>query len=295
MKVAISGETLGSVMKLEDILPIFKENGVNSIEIWPENIPVQVGKNIVHKRLYANRDVLKAKEILEKFDMKVACVCFGAGFDKDLAENKTLFSGELRRAVEVAAELGANVVNHYCYYVAMNDEYPLEELKGYYREAIEKAEELKVYLALENEAHDITKNPVRMKEIVKYMGSEYFRTNYDATNYYQSGYEGFPYAYEILKDCIIHVHIKNGCIYMPEFGHKEACRGGEMTGALSGKYIYYPYASDGAVNIDGLLRRLIRDGYEGYCTIEPHTTPELCLQYYKEETTYLRQRNIYAE
>lgn len=29
-----------------------------------------------------------------------------------------------------------------------------------------------------------------------------------------------------------------------------------MTGMFAGNDIYYPYASDGAVNIDGLLRRL---------------------------------------
>ena len=56
--------------------------------------------------------------------------------------------------------------------------------------------------------------------------------------------------------------------------------------------IYYPYASDGAVNIDGLLRRLEKDGYTGFCTMEPHTTPEKCLDFYREETAYLRERGI---
>ena len=54
----------------------------------------------------------------------------------------------------------------------------------------------------------------------------------------------------------------------------------------------YPYASDGAVNIDGLLRRLEKDGYTGFCTMEPHTTPEKCLDFYREETAYLRERGI---
>lgn len=47
-----------------------------------------------------------------------------------------------------------------------------------------------------------------MKTIVEHMNSEYFKTNFDATNYYQAGYEGFPYAYEVLKEYIVHVHIK---------------------------------------------------------------------------------------
>ena len=65
-----------------------------------------------------------------------------------------------------------------------------------------------------------------------------------------------------------------------------------MTGMFAGNDIYYPYASDGAVNIDGLLRRLEKDGYTGFCTMEPHTTPEKCLDFYREETAYLRERGI---
>ncbi len=292
MKLAISGEALGSVMELGDILKIVKQNGVNAIEIWPENIPLEQGKALVHKRLYANRDIKKAKEILEREGVEVACVCFGAGFDHELAGNRELFAQELKRAVRIAKELGAKVVNHYCYYVAMEEDYPLAELQKYYEPAIAAAEKYGIYLALENEAHDITKSPVKMRQIVEAMNSDFFRTNYDATNYYQAGFEGFPYSYEVLKDLIVHVHIKNGCIYHPEFGHKEACRGQGMTGNLTGESIYYPVASDGAVNVDGMIRRLERDGYEGYCSLEPHTLPEICLEYYEEETKYLYQRGF---
>ena len=252
MKAAISGETLGSVMELDEILSLFQKNGIHFIEIWPENIPVKVGKTLLHKRLYANRDVEQAKKILEKYQIKAACVCFGAGFDKELAKDPELFSRELERAVEIAYELGAKVVNHYCYHVAMGPEISFSELEKYYGRAIRKAKQRKIYLALENEAHDITQSPEGMKTIVEHMNSEYFKTNFDATNYYQAGYEGFPYAYDI----------------------------------------YYPYASDGAVNIDGLLRRLEKDGYTGFCTMEPHTTPEKCLDFYREETAYLRERGI---
>ena len=212
--------------------------------------------------------------------------------DKELAKDPELFSRELERAVEIAYELGAKVVNHYCYHVAMGPEISFSELEKYYGRAIRKAKQRKIYLALENEAHDITQSPEGMKTIVEHMNSEYFKTNFDATNYYQAGYEGFPYAYEVLKEYIVHVHIKNGCFYHPEFGHEKQCRGGKMTGMFAGNDIYYPYASDGAVNIDGLLRRLEKDGYTGFCTMEPHTTPEKCLDFYREETAYLRERGI---
>lgn len=293
MKLAISGEGLGSVYRLEDILRIIKKNKVQAIEIWPENVPVEAGKELVHKRLYANRDAGRAKEILDREGVKAACVCFGAGFAKELAQDRELFSSELKRAVKTAHRLGAGVVNHYCYYVAMEEPWSVERLKSYYDPAIEEAEKYGIYLALENEAHDITRSPEQMAQIVDAMGSPCFRTNYDAVNYYQAGFEGFPYAYEVLKDRIVHVHIKNGCVYCPEHGHKENCRGAAMTGRMSGGNIYYPVASDGAVNIDGLLMRLKKDGYKGFCSLEPHTVPELCMEYYREETGYLYEKGIF--
>lgn len=295
MKLAIAGETLGSVKELDEILKLFKKYGVHAIEIWPENIPVQEGKSLIHKRLYANRDVEKAKEIIAANGMETACVCFGAGFDKELAENTELFAAELERAVYVAKELGAKVVNHYCYYVCMEEEFPKEKMQAYYGRAIKAAEMCEVTLVLENEAHDVTKNPQSMLKLVKTMNSPAFKTNYDATNYYQAGFEGFPYAYNLLKEEIAHVHIKNGCMYHPEHGHCEESLGGHMTGVFKGDAVYYPYAGDGAVNVHGLIRRIAADGYDGYCSLEPHTVPELCEAYYKAETEYLYETGCFGD
>ena len=40
----------------------------------------------------------------------------------------------------MAKELGAKVVNHYCYYVCMEDEFPKEKMQAYYGRAIKAAE-----------------------------------------------------------------------------------------------------------------------------------------------------------
>ena len=84
MKAAISGETFGSVMELDEILSLFQKNGIHFIEIWPENIPVKVGKTLLHKRLYANRDVEQAKKILEKYQNKKQRVY---ALEQDLIKN----------------------------------------------------------------------------------------------------------------------------------------------------------------------------------------------------------------
>lgn len=292
MKLAISGEALGSTLSLAEIITVLKENHVTAIELWPENVPLLPGRELIHKRLYANRDIERAGQILAAAGIEVACVCFGAAFDEALAGNRELYAAELKRAVQAARILGAKVVNHYCYHVAMGPDYSLAVLHQYYDQAIAEAERSGIYLALENEAHDITADPDQMKRIVEGMNSPHFRTNYDAANYYQAGFEGFPYGYERLKELLVHVHIKNACIYVPEHGHDRLCRGEAMSGSSRGHDIYYPVASDGAVNVDGLVRRLIHDGYQGYCTLEPHTVPDKCLAYYRAETEYLYERGF---
>lgn len=288
MKFAISGEALGKVNTLFELCGILKKVGIHAIELWPENIPVLPGKELIHYRLYRNRDIGRAVEILHEQGVSAPSLSFGAGFDQALADDAKLYAAEMAYAVEVAHEVGAKLVNHYCYHVCMNDPVDMDKLLTYYTPAIETAEKLGVTIVLENEAHDVTRTPQGMLDIVTRIGSSHFKTNFDATNYYQAGFEGYPFSYNLLKPVIGYVHIKNGCVYTGKDGQIEDCKGGYMTGAAEGHDIYYPLAGDGAVNIEGLLRRLEQDGYDGYCTLEPHTTPELCLEYYRGETDYLK-------
>lgn len=285
MRLAVSGETPGKSYGLGEIAGYIREYGADAIELWPENVPAS--EHAV-RRLYRGRDLSSAERILARSGVDVACVAFGAAFDKALSEDEALFAAELAYAVDVAAALGAKLVNHYLYYVSMADCADLERLKRIYTPAIERAEALDVTLVLEDEAHDSTKNPEEMLRIVRGMGSSHFRTNYDAINYTQASYEGFPYAYHLLKEEIAYVHIKDGCVYCPEFGHTEDSLGGEMTGAMRGNRIFYPRIGTGTLNIRGLLSQLQRDGYQGFCTIEPHTTRELWHVYAKAEIQYLK-------
>lgn len=286
MKIAVSGETLGKSHSLKEITQYICEYGVKAIELWPENVPDGSGE-IVH-RLYKNRDISAAQSILNKAGVEVACVAFGGAFDSGIVENGLLYATELARSVDVAASLGAKFVNHYLYYISMEEKANIEHLKKIYSKAIERAEATGVTLVLENEAHDSTKNPEEMLRIVNAMESDYFKTNYDAVNYFQASYEGFPYAYDVLKDKIAYVHIKDGCRYVPEHGHKKDALGGSMSGANQGQSIFYPMMGSGILNINGLIQRIKGDGYQGWYTLEPHTTTALWHTYIKAEIAYIK-------
>ncbi len=296
MELAASGQVLGREEGLEAILGRLNRLGIGSVELWPVNIPVAGAPVKLQEFRYEGRSIEKAAELLKKYGVSVACVSVSGAFSAEMTEDIDLYCASLCHAIEVAGELGSSIVNHYCYHLALDADIDaaLDRLRRAWDPAIEKAHDCGITLALENEAHDATRTPDGMLKILKAIGSEHFRTNYDACNYYHASQEGFPYAYDLLKEYVAYVHIKNGCIYNPGAGHGSDSRGGVFTGEHAPDHIYYPGISEGAVNIDGLLRRLESDGYDGYCTLEPHTIPANVERYWQADLAYLHSRGYFA-
>jgi len=291
MKLGVSGQALSDVADLEGIIKVLKKYQISNIEIWPENIAYPSGKN-GPAYAYKGKDINSAKRMLVENGIHTACVTFGGAAIKELVGDVELYATALTETVRVAKLLGAGIVNHYCCCISMGETPDLERIKRYMKPALIEAEKLGIVLALENEAHDSTATPENMLKIVSFMNSDYFKTNFDATNYYHASQEGFPHAYEVLKDYIAYVHVKNGCLYDARF-YDSCGKGSEMSGMLKGRAIYYPPVSQGAVNIDGLMIRLKQDGYKGYCTLEPHISTDKVESYYAQETAYLNNRKYF--
>jgi sugar phosphate isomerase/epimerase len=64
-------------------------------------------------------------------------------------------------------------------------------------------------LALENSIIKVTRQPEDLGELVTYTGHPRFGVNFDADSFYNAGVEPFPYAYDLLKDHILHLHAKD--------------------------------------------------------------------------------------
>ena len=293
MNLAVSGQALAHTKSLEEILIILNRLGIESIELWPANIPLENAPIKGQGARYEGRSIAEAGKLLKAHGVSLACVSVSGAFDKEMVEDPDMYCSSLCYAIEVAGELGSTIVNHYCYHLAKDADADMSGLLKIWEPATKKAEDSKVTLVLENEAHDATRTPGGMLKILKSVDSEYFRTNYDACNYYHASQEGFPYAYDVLKDYIAYVHIKNACIYNPDAGHDEESKGAVFTGEHAPNDIYYPVISEGAVNIDAIMLRLKSDGYEGYCTFEPHTTPVNVERYWEADLTYLRSRGFF--
>jgi len=288
MILGISGQALGTTHSLAEILALFRKLDVRWIELWPSNLE----GGIAPGRGYEGKDVGKAKDILAEYGIGVACVTMSEAFVKEMVEDAHVYLAALKAAVDVAEALGAQLVNSYCFHWALGHDADIGPFVKMLRPAAAYAADKGVTLVLENEAHDASGTVEGMLRILEGVGSEAFKTNFDATNYYQASEEPFPYAYRRLKDYIGYVHVKNGCLHDPAV-HNEVGRGGTMPKLGENQYIHYCPLPEGAVNIEGLLAQLREDGYEGFCTLEPHVPPEHVERFYHIEVSYLRRRGVH--
>ena len=278
MKIGISGQALGDVMSFEEIVRLGKGYGVRMYEIWPSNAPGE-GEG------YGRRNVAELKRIQDGEDVEIYTVTLGAAFNWEACRTAEGYASLLCEAIDAAAELGAHAVNHYLYHINLSEVHDYGRMEAFWARPLEHARQAGVVLALENEAHDGTRTPELMRGILDHFADPSFLTNFDATNYYHASAEGFPAGYEILRDKIGYVHIKNGCLHRYGAGQPEICTGAPMSGFHNPLPIQYTPLPDGAVNIPGLLTHIQEDGcYDGPCTFEPHThTPESVKAFYDRD------------
>ena len=289
MRLAISGQLLGGTQPLERILDLFRSLDVDAMELWPANVrprgdaaetPDQAGR-------YEHRDIERARRALDAAGVRAACVTLGFRVLARCAQDGPAWgTASLKGAVDAAAALGARVVN--CYLAGL----PAATFVAAAQPAAEHAGRHGVAIVLENEAHDDSGPVEGVRAIVGAVGSPHFGTLFDPCNYYQAGEEPYPYGYEVLKRHIRYAHLKGGCRYRPDLV-PHAHRGGTLRGSATEHIGYVPIA-DGAVNIDGVIQRLARDGYDGFVTLEPHVPPTEAAAYYRAEVPYVKARLAYA-
>ncbi|WNX84249.1 sugar phosphate isomerase/epimerase family protein [Agathobaculum sp. NTUH-O15-33] len=290
MKIGLNTNTFAGE-PLAVLLPMAKDFGITYLELWGSNLAPN-GAAPVNFYAFSDKDLQTAKRQIADAGLLVGSVSSGLGLDTKMTSDPEAFSRELVATVEAAAFFGAKVVNHYSDKIQPGTTPELGRLHDYFDAALKRAAELGITLALENEAGDASRTPENMLAIMQAFDSPFFKTNFDATNYYHASCEAFPYAYELLREHIAYVHIKNGRLYRPGgFCPDTKWFGGAMT--MEPGTIYYCEAKDGVVNIDGLVHRLAADGYDGLCTLEPHTTRENAIAAIHGEVKYLRATGLF--
>lgn len=279
MRLAISGQLLGKTRSLPEILDLFSSLGVDAIELWPENLP---GATTSPGQSDGNGETIAGvRATLDRSGIAAACLTLGGGALKRCRDDGHHAGTEaLTAAIDAAVAVGAPLVN--CYLADL----PPSLFVAAVQPAAAYAGRRGVTIVLENEAHDDSGPAHGVASIVEAVASPYFGTVYDPCNYYQANDEPFPGAYEVVKDHVRYVHLKGGCRYDPARRPTDH-RGGTLRGHDDAHIAYVPLP-EGAVNVDGVLRRLAADGYNGFVTLEPHVPPDQALAFYQVEVPYLR-------
>ncbi|MHB0856371.1 MAG: sugar phosphate isomerase/epimerase family protein [Anaerolineae bacterium] len=168
----------------------------------------------------------------------------GAGLaDEDQAAQERELA-QVRRAVDVAVALGARSIR---VKPGNDDPASIDRMAPGFQQAAAYAAAQGVYLGFENHGGAISGDPERCAELAGQVGSAYFGVLYEPCNLAAAGAD-YRAAFDVLKDHIVHVHLKDGVRTAQGFTH---CMLGE-----------------GEIDMRWVLERLEEIGYRGDIALE---------------------------
>lgn len=147
--------------------------------------------------------------LLEKNGLTLANIgsyC-GQGFSAATKEERATAMDEMKKTLDAAKQFGARSIR-----IVPGDgkRASIDTVVPYFKEAAEYSEKLGgIYMGIENHGGEISGNPEACAEISAKVGSPYFGVLYEPGNLMGADQEYKP-AFEVFKDYIVHIHIKDG-------------------------------------------------------------------------------------
>jgi 3-dehydroshikimate dehydratase len=172
--------------------------------------------------------------------------------------------GRLHAALDAAEQLDASLVRVFSFYVpdgryAEHRDEVLRRMGGLAAEAEARG----VTLVHENESYIYGDTPERCRDLVDSVGSPALRIAFDPANFVQCGVRPMAEAWPVLRDDVVHVHVKDAVPVDREAPYPARVPEGSLMASVRP-------AGEGDGELRGLLRELDRDGYRGFLTLEPH-------------------------
>ncbi|HEX8036722.1 MAG TPA: sugar phosphate isomerase/epimerase family protein [Ktedonobacterales bacterium] len=203
------------------------------------------GRNVLD---LGEEDLARAKALLDERGFGVSAI--GSPIGKSaLSEPRDFEVGRLGRAIEVADALGTRLIRVFSFYVA-NDEAEQRRGEVLARMALlaERAKRAGVTLLHENEKDIYGDTAARCHDLLTSIDSPALRLAFDPANFVQVGVRPMADAWPLLAEYVAHVHIKD---------------------AVFSDGTVRP-AGEGDGDIQHLLEALVKRGYSGFLTLEPH-------------------------
>jgi len=151
----------------------------------------------------------------------------------------------LRNAIDLATRFGARSIR----ITPGRPESPalFDRIVPYFQRGAEYAESKGIYMGIENHGGPISGNPEVLVDLCSRVGSRYFGVLYEPANLMAAGVE-YESAFEIMRDCIVHIHIKDGK-YVE----------GKWRGTMLG---------EGELNLNWIVNSLKSINYDGFIALE---------------------------
>lgn len=123
-----------------------------------------------------------------------------------------------------------------------------EEVIRRLKEFLEHVKGSDIVLLHENEKDIYGDTAERCLDLAQTLDSKHFKLIFDPANFVQCGVKTYPHAFDLLKDHVVYMHIKD---------------------ALSPSGHVVP-AGQGDGHLQDILRSLSHRGYQGFLSLEPH-------------------------
>jgi sugar phosphate isomerase/epimerase len=274
-KIALS-ETEYEEDRLEVLLETAKKFKIGFVELW------------LPQCLNGGRTFDDVKSLLQQYRIQAACI--STWTQLNIPERTREKQDLILDSIRLAKFLGAKLVNTYS---GHTEGKKLQTAIGEYvtriTPCLKEAEKQNITIVLENEfdvtGTDLTRRADDVLKLGKAINSPFFKLNFDPSNFYIAGEEPYPYAYEILKDHIAYVHLKDAA---KQLKAGDLQKSGRMWQDASGSYVCVPFGQ-GALNFEGILNRLKHDRYEGFLTLEPHLAKEYLDEGIEKTLKYLER------
>ena len=204
------------------------------------------GKNI--SRL-TDEEVAVLKKKMVHYGIQVSSIGSPIGKIKLTGDFEAHFEA-FKRAIEIAKKLETKYIRIFSFYHEGGEVWTEEEraeVMARLRRMITYAQEQDIVLLHENEKDIYGDTVDRCADLMKELYCDHFKMVFDPANFVQCG-QDTKYAYDLLKDYIAYMHIKDARM-----------EDGQVVPAGMG---------DG--NVPYVLKNLFENGYQGFLSLEPH-------------------------
>ncbi|MCX5777312.1 MAG: sugar phosphate isomerase/epimerase [Candidatus Firestonebacteria bacterium] len=204
---------------------------------------------------FSKEEIKLIKTVLKDNGIKVCSIA--SPFFKCTIDNKKEYEQHLdilKNCIDLAGATGAKIIRGFTFWRTGIAEENLDRVAEYFPEPVKLMKKAKMVLGIENEPATFVGCARTQKIFLEKIHSPAVKAIWDPGNEVMDadGIAPFPNGYRLVKDEIIHIHLKDA-LSMGYEGKAECVPMGE-----------------GQVNYWGQFKALIEDGYSGYLSLETH-------------------------